>query len=81
VPLHWFHPPVPVEDERLGLVYHVTSVEKAAEFLLVWDELGQGPAWRKAVEACMAAVDGSGSPDAAREAFEAAARECGKLMS
>ncbi|MER8650074.1 DUF982 domain-containing protein [Mesorhizobium sp. M0586] len=39
----------------------------------------RGPLWRKAVEACVAALAGEAPPESVREPFESAAREAGKL--
>jgi hypothetical protein len=73
---HWFSPPVNVRTpERVGLRLHVNSVEVAAEELLKWDR--RGPQWRKAVASCMAALKGKATPEQARKAFEAAAKEAG----
>ena len=53
----------------------VSSVSKAAELLLNdWPD-GGGPALLAAKEACLAAMEGSGTVAAAREAFVAAAKE------
>ena len=68
--------PVRVQNQpgqRLG----VNSVEVAAVELLKWDS--GGPKWRKAVEACRAALEDRATPDKARKAFEVAAKEAGML--
>ena len=80
MPLHWFNPAVIIQGDRPGVTYAVTHVEKAGEFLLAWKAIGAGPAWQTAVRACMAAINGEGTADAAREAFEEAAQECGRLI-
>jgi hypothetical protein len=78
--LHWFSPPVYVTSTKVGERYAVSNVERAAEFLLSWRDQGMGPEWKTAVQACMAALKAEGDPVEARSAFEAAARECGKLF-
>jgi len=40
-----------------------------------WPKAGRGPAYQAALRACLAALEGTGSADAARRAFVAAARE------
>ncbi|TGV63839.1 DUF982 domain-containing protein, partial [Mesorhizobium sp. M2D.F.Ca.ET.160.01.1.1] len=51
------------------------SVEVAAEHLLQWEK--RGPKWRKAVEMCLAAIEGKVEPDDVGKAFKAAAEESG----
>ncbi|MGO4407920.1 DUF982 domain-containing protein [Bosea sp. RAF48] len=80
MPLHWFTPPVYVESTRVGERYAVSSVERAAEFLLSWREQSGAETWRFAIATCMAAIKGEVPAVHARKAFEAAARECGKLV-
>lgn len=75
--LHWFSCPVYVKTEQPGLTSGVSLVEGAAEELLKW--ASRGPKWRRAVQACMDAIEGGVSPGEVRKAFEAAAREAGKL--
>ena len=74
----WFHPPVVVMTEKPGLSMGISSVERAGEQLLQWSV--RGPNWEAAVAACMAALDGTGTPEQAREAFAEAARESGMLL-
>jgi hypothetical protein len=59
----------------------VNSVQQAARVLYEeWPEEFVGSAlYRNAALACIAAVDGHGTADEAREAFAAAAREAGML--
>lgn len=78
--LHWFSPPVYVTIAKVGERYAVFNVERAAEFLLSWRDQGMGPGWQFAVQACMATLKSEGGPEETRSAFEAAARECGKLF-
>lgn len=80
MPLHWFSPPVVIQADRPGVSFAVTNVERAGEALLAWKALGPGPKWKEAVQACMASLNGSGTADDAREAFEKAAQECGRLI-
>jgi hypothetical protein len=75
--LHWFTPPVFVATDEGRDRYAVTNVERAAEFLLSWRARGQGDSWRAAVQAGMAAIKKLIS--VAEAAFEASAKECGKL--
>jgi uncharacterized protein DUF982 len=74
----WFSPPVRVKTSTIGRFYEVNNVRTAAEQLLLWER--RGPKWRKAVQTCMDAMEGKKSPEAARKAFEAAARESGMLV-
>jgi hypothetical protein len=41
----------------------------------------RGPKWKKAVKACMAVLEGDGTPGDVRKTFEAAAKEEGVLRS
>lgn len=74
----WFDPPVSVTREKPSLTIIISSVERAAEQLLTWEE--RGPKWHMALVACMAAMEGSETADNARAAFEEAAREGGRLL-
>ena len=75
---HWFSPPVAVRSEsKAGLTLNVSNVSRAAETLLTWQK--RGPKWRKAVQTCVDAMEGKKTPDHARKAFEAAAKESGML--
>jgi len=78
VGMKWFSPKVPVRTKQPGVRYLVASVEVAAEHLLQWEK--RGPKWRKAVEMCMAAIEGKVEPDDVSKAFEAAAKESGMLL-
>lgn len=80
MPLHWFNPAVIIQADKPGTSYAVINVEKAGECLLAWKASGAGPKWVDAVRACMAAIKGDGTADDAREAFEEAAQECGRLI-
>jgi hypothetical protein len=66
-----------VEDpDRAGAMRAVRSVADAAEMLVAgWPKEGRSPLYREALEACYAALDGSGSAKKARAAFIAAAGE------
>lgn len=72
----WFTPPISVQNPaKPGLIRNVTSVEAAAEELLKWPQKG-----RKRARAAMVlhdALAGKTTPEAARKAFEAAAKEAG----
>ncbi|KFC74553.1 hypothetical protein FG93_01139 [Bosea sp. LC85] len=74
----WFQPPVSVMTDKPGLSISISSVERAAEQLLTWQE--SGPKWRLAVAACLDALGGKGTPDQARAAFVDAAKECGMWL-
>lgn len=74
----WFSPPVKVKSGKIGVISSVNNVAFAAESLLKWTK--RGPKWRKAVQTCMDALGGKKSPEDARKAFEAAARESGMLI-
>jgi|APAra7269096613_1048513.scaffolds.fasta_scaffold13441_4 hypothetical protein len=74
----WFDPPVSIEGDRPGLTIVVSSVERAAEQLLTWQD--HGPKWRAAVQACHDAMSGGSTADQAREAFIAAADEAGRMV-
>jgi hypothetical protein len=76
----WFSSPAPVRSAtKPGLTHNVSNVQTASEQLLTWAE--RGPKWRKAVQVCMAALEGEKSPIDARQAFEAAAKEAKMLRS
>ncbi|MER8830040.1 DUF982 domain-containing protein [Mesorhizobium sp. M0938] len=77
--LHWFHPPVNIETDRPGLTYGCNNVEGAVAELMKWTK--RGPKWKKAAEACTAVLEGEGTADDVRRAFEAAAGEEGLLRS
>ncbi|WP_371332203.1 DUF982 domain-containing protein [Bosea sp. BIWAKO-01] len=78
--MHRFSPGVVVQSDRPGVGYSITDVEQAAEFLLAWKAIGAGPKWQDAVRACKAVLNDAGTVGDAREAFEKAARECGRLI-
>lgn len=78
MPRLWFSPPVSVSSEQPGLTIVISSVERAAERLLVWEK--RGPKWRLAVEACTAALNGTVAVDEARAAFLEAAKESGNWI-
>ena len=42
-----------------------------------WPTEGRGPAYRAAVKACFAALEGAGDVESTRQAFIAAAKEVG----
>lgn len=79
MPMHWFSPHVVVQADRPGVGYSITDFEQAAELLLTWKVIGAGPKWQDAVRACTAVLNGAGPVGDARQAFEEAARECGRL--
>ncbi|ESX22138.1 hypothetical protein X766_03990 [Mesorhizobium sp. LSJC255A00] len=71
--LPWFNPPVYVKGDRPGMRYGISHVQGAAEELLKWTK--RGPRWRRAIEACMAAIEGKVPPKEVRQLFEDAAKE------
>ncbi|TGT64047.1 MULTISPECIES: DUF982 domain-containing protein [unclassified Mesorhizobium] len=75
--MRWFSPKVSVRTKKVGVRQVVSSVEVAAEHLLQWEK--RGPKWRKAVEMCLAAIEGKVEPDDVGKAFKAAAEESGML--
>ena len=76
----WFSPAVPVRSAtKLGMTHNVSNVQAASEQLLTWTK--RGPRWRNAVQVCHDALAGKTTPDEARKAFEAAAKEAGMLRS
>lgn len=75
MPRHWFEPPVSVRSEKPGVTIIISSVERAAEQLLTWSD--RGSKWRAAAAACMAALNGTGTPSEARAAFVEAAKDHG----
>src|SRR5215204_3159402 len=67
--------PITFEEDHRGGFRTVTTVRAAARVLTVrWPD-GQGPRYFEALRACLAALDGTGTEDVAREAFLAALRE------
>ncbi|MBZ9852775.1 DUF982 domain-containing protein [Mesorhizobium sp. CA13] len=77
MPMLWFSPPVPVKTKRVGVTREVNSVDAAAEELLTWHK--RNAQWQTAVKACIAAKEGTRTPEAARQAFLTAAKACGML--
>jgi hypothetical protein len=75
---HWFSPPVTVRTDKMGVRYNVTSVEGGAEELLKWTK--RGPRWNKAVRIAMAVIADQIDAAEFRKAFEAAAKEEGRLL-
>lgn len=65
---------VPVAFGRAGDTYLVNSVRQAAEMMLDDRWPGKGASDRKAREALLAAMEGTGSVEDAREAFRRAAK-------
>lgn len=73
-----FHPPVSVRTDKPGLTISISSVERAAEQLLAWQE--RGPKWHAAASACMDALSGKSPAAQARAAFVDAAKESGMWL-
>lgn len=75
-----FSQPVVIKDaDGHGGSRNVTSVQAAIEHLACWRE--HGPKWRRAVVICADAMEYKVSPEEARVAFEAAAKEAGALYT
>ncbi|MER9061320.1 DUF982 domain-containing protein [Mesorhizobium sp. M0698] len=62
-----------VKTDRPGVTYGCNNVEGAAEELLKWTKMG--PKWRKAVQLCIEAGEDRATPEEARKAFGAGAKE------
>jgi hypothetical protein len=73
--VHWFDR-VTIKAAP-GMFQGVNSVEAALEAMRGWPR--KGPQLRAAYVDCAKALDGTGTVDAAREAFIKAAREAGVL--
>lgn len=78
----WFDEPVPVILPcNPDVTYNVTGLFQAVDILLnKWPTNG-GSAHFRAREACMAAMEGTISPEEARLAFTEAAEEAGILAA
>ncbi|MER8390231.1 DUF982 domain-containing protein [Mesorhizobium sp. M0166] len=74
---HWISPPVHVKTDHPGVTYGCNSLEGAAEELMKWSK--RGPKWKLALQACIDAFEERVTPEEARKAFEAAAKEQGVL--
>ena len=73
-------PPVFVREMSSGLrvTREVREIETASRIHLAWP--GRGKAWRNAAEVLSEALRGQASPQEARKAFVAAAKEEGVLI-
>jgi hypothetical protein len=72
---------VVIETRRIGQLRNVGSVTEAAECLVASDwPRPHGAQHRAASRACLRALAGEISPEAARRAFMEAAREAGILI-
>jgi len=72
---------VPVQL-RPGHIRMIASVREAAEVLLTaWPEGRETRKRRAAREACLRALEGSGTPAQARKALESVARDEGRLVT
>jgi hypothetical protein len=70
-------PYVTIETDHLGRVCNVSSVEEAAEYLMMYWPIKTGPKLAAARQACLDALAGTIMCTAAREAFIEAAKEAG----
>jgi Protein of unknown function (DUF982) len=70
-----------IEHRRAGTTTRIGSVREAADCLIGggWP-YPRGPKYLVALRACDDALDGSGTPEVARQAFLDAAREAGILI-
>jgi len=77
VTLHPIKPPVFIKEMSAGrlVVREVRDTATASRVHLAWQ--GRGVAWRHAAEVLSEALRGKATPEAAREAFVAAAEEAG----
>ena len=66
-----------IRTSRIGRLRNVGSVAEAAEYLVGSDWPRRGAQHCAAATACLQALAGEISPEAARQAFIAAAREAG----
>lgn len=73
-----FSPPIRIKTNQVGLTREVRSVRAALEQLNEMTK--RGKKWHHATEICAGAMAGGYSPDEARKAFEAAARDAGVLL-
>lgn len=71
---------VRIEEGRTGQIRHVSSIEEAAECLMGRWPIREGRTLEAAKAAILAAYDGVGDVQAARDAFAAAAAEAGILL-
>ena len=76
---HWAEP-VTFETQKLGVYRTIASAEEAARALLTDWPAQSGPAFMEAQKACLAVLEGRKAPEAAREAFLAAAEEAGVFV-
>ena len=71
-----FAPHVVVETSGPGRLRRITNVRQAAEAMAEWpDKARQRRAYKVAVQACHAALSGTGTASKARRTFIAAAKE------
>lgn len=73
-------PPVWVKETSHGrlVTREIRDVETASRLHLSWP--GRGRAWRRAADVLADALRGQATPDEARAAFVAAAKEAGVLI-
>jgi len=67
--------PLTFETNKLGKYWTVTSTAEAARALMDKWPVDSGEAFETALRTCLAAMEGTETPDAAREAFLKAADE------
>lgn len=73
----YFSPAVSVEGDEPSSTITISSVERAAEQLLNWQD--HGPKCCAAIQVCVDAMIGGATANQARTAFLAAAEESGRL--
>lgn len=75
-----FYSPVYVRAAPADRPCEVGHVQEAAEQLVKWPK--RGPGWHKAMILCLSALEGDPiDPQVIRQAFEAAAKEAGMLLT
>ncbi len=72
----WWGKPITVETSKPGQRVAISSIERAAEFMLQeWPSSVRGKAFNRAQSALLRAFDGETKTEAARKAFLAALKE------
>jgi len=72
--------PITFETQKLGVYRTIASADEAARAILTDWPVHSGHAFMKAQKACLAVLEGREAPEAAREAFLAAAEEAGVFV-
>ena len=72
--------PITFEEDDRGGLRTIASAGAAEQVLSDWWSIPRGPLYLFAARACLAAREGSGSEEAAHEAFRAALIEAGLFV-